>query len=158
MTTQGHWAYDDAAVRAEALRQLQQERAEQERQATAARAEKRKRLAVDGVRDTFSRTLVVLRNRERLADLLTHAGLTDSKIETRVNPTATTTEVTTITVPRLATVECAGNVMVVAFDGNPGQTLSHWVGASEVLRSGLRATTIQISEPSGGRFRVQITV
>lgn len=158
MTAQGQWPHDDATVRAEAMRRLQQERAEQERQADAVRAEARKQLAVDGVRDTFSRTLVVLRNRERLAELLTHAGLTNSKTVTRVNPTATTTEVTTVTVPRLATVECAGNVMVVAFDGNLGQTLSHWEGASEVLRSGLRATAIQITEPTGGRYRVQITV
>ena len=159
----------DEEVRAEARRRLGAERAEFERRAAeqldeiernaaAVRAEAQRRLVIEHIRGRFGRTLAVLRDADAVAALMDAAGLTRATMETRVNPTGTTTAITTVHVPRLVAVGCTIDVIAAVCELEIGQTLTAWTHAAEVLRTGLRATDIEISEPHGGQVQLNLTV
>lgn len=120
--------------------------------------EARRRVASEHLRDAFGRTLAVLTNADNVTELLITAGLVAARIDVRVNPNGTTTEVTTAIVPTLLAVDCTRNTLTLLFEGIMGQTLQHWTSASEVLRSGLRALQIRITEPRGGQYQVELSV
>lgn len=158
----------DEEIRAEARRRLGAERAEFarraaeqleeiERNAAEVRAAAQRRLVIEHVRGRFGRTLAVLRDADAVAALMDAAGLTRATANTRVNPTGTTTEVTTVHVPRLVAVGCTTDVIAAVFELEVGQTLTTWSRAAEVLRTGLRATDIEISEPRGGQVQLILT-
>lgn len=158
----------DEEIRAEARRRLEAERREFERRAAEqldeiernaanVRAEAQRRLVIEHVRGRFGRTLAVLRDPDALAALMDAAGLTRATVDTRVNPIGTTTDITTVHVPRLVAVGCTQDVIAAVFDLEIGQTLSAWTHAAEVLRTGLRANDIEISEPHGGQVQLILT-
>jgi hypothetical protein len=158
---------DDQFIRDEARRRLDEERQEAERRAAhevqrleheamQIRDEARLRAVTEHLHDRFGHALAVLHDPDLFVTLMTHARLVHTKKEIRVNPTGTTTEITTVTVPRLLAVACNTDCMSLLFDGNIGHTLAGWATSSDILRSGFRATSLQISEPKGGQFQVAL--
>lgn len=121
-----------------------------------ARAAARTLVATEQLRGGFSRTFPVLRNPGDFASLMEAAGLTATSVQTVPTP-AGTQELTTVRVPPLLRAGYASGALTLEFDGLPGQALGMWRRSAEVLRSGLRASSITIDEPIGGRFRVTLT-
>lgn len=158
----------DDEIRAEARRRLEAERLEAERRAAeeAERAAKERNAIRDAARaraiqqhlaENFGAAIAILHDPDAFLTLFTHARLVRTSQEVRVNPNGTTTEITTSTVPKLLGVQCSGNNMELGFSGTLGQTLGEWTAAAEVLRSGFRARTIQITEHDPGIFNIGIT-
>lgn len=159
---------DDAQlIRAEARSRLEAERQEFERRADEQlaqieqeakdiRDEARRRAVEEHLRDRFGRTLSVLHDPNLFAELMIQANLHRVKKEVRINPTGSTTVVTEVKVPTLLGAAANARWLSLLFEGNIGQTLSDWTTASEVLRSGLRASMIDISELRSGQFKVAL--
>ncbi|WP_100524644.1 hypothetical protein [Mycobacteroides abscessus] len=110
------------------------------------------------LRKSFGRTFEVLRDQEAFTALMVGAKLASQSRETRINPNGTTTELTTITVPSLVAVTCEGESMVLSFEMTMGSSIASWLDAEATLRSGLRASSLAISEPVGGFIEIEITV
>lgn len=109
------------------------------------------------LRKAFGRTFEVLRDQEAFTALMMGAGLATQTCQTRVNPNGTTTELTTVTIPSLLTVDCERESMVLTFEMPVGSSSADWVAAEQVLRSGLRASSLAVTEPVGGHVQVTIT-
>ncbi|RDH13561.1 hypothetical protein [Tsukamurella pulmonis] len=153
----GETITDEARRRIEAERRLAEEALlEQGRRDAEVQQEALRRVIVEHVNDAFGRSLEVLRDPHGLAALMMSAGLGTSRAEDRVNPNGTVTKVTTTIVPLLRAVDAHADVLILQFDGVVGTTLAHWTTATEVLRSGLRARSIGITEPYGGLFRLDL--
>lgn len=110
------------------------------------------------LRKSFGRTFEVLRDQEAFTALMVGAKLASQSCETRINPNGTTTELTTLTVPSLVAVTCEGESMVLSFKMPVGSSIASWLDAEATLRSGLRASSLAISEPVGGFIEIKITV
>lgn len=122
------------------------------------RAKARVCAVIDKLRESFGRTLEVLRDQEAFTALMIGAGLATQSCHTRVNPNGTTTELTTLTVPNLVAVNCERESMVLSFKMPVGSSIASWLDAEATLRSGLRASSLAISEPVGGFIEIEIIV
>lgn len=116
-----------------------------------------KEAITEHLRERYGRTLLVLRDSEAFTDLMLGAGLARERRDVRVNPHGTTTEILTVTVPPLMRVAHGEGQLGLLFQNLPGLALSHWIAASEILRSGLRASDIAITEPVAGDIIVALT-
>ncbi|KXO93042.1 hypothetical protein AXK58_14320 [Tsukamurella tyrosinosolvens] len=121
-----------------------------------ARSAARTLVATEQLRTNFARTFPILRNPVDFASTLEIAGLAGIVVQTVPTP-AGNQELTTVRVPPLLRVGYTAGALILDFDGLPGQTLGVWRRSAEVLRSGLRASSITVDEPIGGRFRVTLT-
>ncbi|SHT85957.1 Uncharacterised protein [Mycobacteroides abscessus subsp. bolletii] len=122
------------------------------------RAKARVCAVIDKLRQLFGRTFEVLCDQEAFTALMIGAGLAIQSCETRINPNGTTTELTTLTVPNLVAVNCERESMVLSFKMPVGSSIASWLDAKATLRSGLRASSLAISEPVGGFIEIEITV
>ncbi|AKP58846.1 hypothetical protein [Mycobacteroides abscessus] len=122
------------------------------------RAKARVCAVIDKLRQLFGRTFEVLCDQEAFTALMIGAGLAIQSCETRINPNGTTTELTTLTVPNLVAVTCERESMVLSFKMTMGSSITNWLDAEATLRSGLRASSLAISEPVGGFIEIEITV
>ncbi|SKM81211.1 Uncharacterised protein [Mycobacteroides abscessus subsp. massiliense] len=122
------------------------------------RAKARVCAVIDKLRQLFGRTFEVLCDQEAFTALMIGAGLAIQSCETRINPNGTTTELTTLTVPSLVAVNCERESMVLSFKMPVGSSIASWLDAEATLRSGLRASSLAISEPVGGFIEIEITV
>ncbi|SKR79712.1 Uncharacterised protein [Mycobacteroides abscessus subsp. abscessus] len=55
-------------------------------------------------------------------------------------------------------VNCERESMVLSFKMPVGSSIASWLDAEATLRSGLRASSLAISEPVGGFIEIEITV
>lgn len=122
------------------------------------RAKARVLVVTNKLRESFGRTFEVLRDQEAFTALMVGAKLAIQSCETRINPNGTTTELTTLTVPNLVAVNCEREAMVLSFKMPVGSSIASWLDAEATLRSGLRASSLAISEPVGGFIEIEITV
>lgn len=122
------------------------------------RAKARVCAVTNKLRESFGRTFEVLRDQEAFTALMVGAKLASQSCEMRINPNGTTTELTTLTVPSLVAVNCEGESMVLSFKMPVGSSIASWLDAEATLRSGLRASSLAISEPVGGFIEIEITV
>ncbi|KMV19593.1 hypothetical protein ACT17_05955 [Mycolicibacterium conceptionense] len=109
------------------------------------------------LRGTFGGALRVLRDPEAFAQLMLGAGLGWRRTDARVNPNGTVTEVETLTVPTLVWVGCMNGQLAMVFENLLGLPATQWAAASETLRSGFRAATIETAEHTDGNIVVTLT-
>lgn len=144
------------AERAEFERRAAEELAQVERDAASVRDEAQRRLVIEHITVTFGRVLAVLRDQQAVTALMSAAGLIRTTTETRVNPTGTTTQVTTTHVPKLLGMACNRTSIGILFELEVGQTVAHWRDVAEILRAGLRAERLEVIEPRSGQIQLNI--
>lgn len=123
----------------------------------AVRAQALARAVSDKLRESFGHTFEVLRDPQAFTALMIGANLATQSCETRINPNGTTTELTTVTLPSLIAVNYVRDTLFLTFEMPVGSSSADWVAAERVLRSGLRASSLDVAEPVGGHIQVRIS-